>query len=92
MKILTVAELKKINSASSNEHLKIREKREKRGYFVTSNGHHRRRGDEGAENFFGNSTFYVLQYPKIWSNSDRSIHKNVTKVKILLINKNAKIL
>ena len=64
MKILAVAKLKKINSASSNEHLKIGEKHEKRGYFVTSNGHHRRKG---AENFFGYSTFYALQHPQIWS-------------------------
>ena len=76
--------MKNINSASSNKHLKIGEKREKRGYFVTSNGHHRRRGDGGAENFFGNSTFYALQHPQIWSNSERSLHKSVTKVKILL--------
>ena len=50
-KILAVAELKKINFASSNEHLKIGKKREKRGYFVTSNWHHRRREDGGANIF-----------------------------------------
>ena len=50
---------KEINSASSNEQLKIGEKREKRGYFVTSNGHQRQRGRR-AEYFFGNQTFYAL--------------------------------
>ena len=35
----------------------------------------------------GNSTFYALQHPQIWSNSERSLHKSVTKVKILLIYK-----
>ena len=79
---MAVAELKKINSTSSNEHLKIGEKREKRGYSVALNGHHRQRGGRGAENFLGNSTFYALQHPQILS---ESIHKNVTKVKILLI-------
>ena len=54
-KILAVAVLKNINSASSNLHLKICEKREKMGYFVTSNGHHRRKweGAYGAKIFLG---------------------------------------
>ena len=83
---MAVAELKNINSASSNEHLKIGKKREKRGYFAPSNGHHRRRGGtRGAENFFGDSLFYALQHTKIWSNSERSSHKSVWKVKILPI-------
>ena len=71
-KILAVAELKNINSASCNEHLKIGKKREKIECFVTSDWHHRRRGGHGGtENFFGNSTFYASQHPKIWSNSER---------------------
>ena len=72
--IFAVAELKNINSAASNEHLKIGEKREKKGYFVTSNGHHRRRGAGGAEIFFGDSTFYASQHLQIWSKSERYIY------------------
>ena len=80
-----VAEIKNINSASSNEHYKIGEKREKMSYFVTSNGHDRRRGDGGGLNIFlGNSSFYASQHAKIWSNSERSLHKSITKVKTLL--------
>ena len=41
-------------------------------------------GVGGAENFVGDSLFYALQHTKIWSNSERSINKNVTRVKILL--------
>ena len=73
-KILAVAELENINSAWSNEHLKMGENREKRDHFVTSNGQ-----------LFGNSNFYALQHPQIWRNSVGSLHKSVTKVKILLI-------
>ena len=80
---MAVAELKNINSASSDEHLKIGKKREKRGYFAPSNGHHRRRA--GAENFFEDLLFYALQHSKIWSNSERSSHKSDWKVKILPI-------
>ena len=77
MKILAVAELKKINSASSNEHLKIGEKHEKRGYFVTSNGHHRRRGDErGLKFFLGTQLSMLYSIPKFGA-VKRSIHKNV---------------
>ena len=83
---MAVAELKNINSASSNEHLKIGKKREKRGYFAPSNRHQRRTGGRGeAENFFGDSLFYALQHTKIWSNSERSSHKSDWKVKILPI-------
>ena len=64
-KILAVAELKKINSVSSNEHLKIGEKREKRSYFVTSKGHHRRReGRGGLKIFFETQLFMLYNIPK----------------------------
>ena len=64
-KILAVAEIKNINSASSNEHLKIGEKRVKRGHFVTSNGHHRRRGGRGGlKIFLGTQLFMLYSIPK----------------------------
>ena len=69
--------------------MKIGEKRVKRSHFVTSNGHRRRGG--GLKIFFGNSTFYALHHTQIWSNSERSIHKNCTQVKILLISININI-
>ena len=59
-KILAVAQFKNINSASSNEHLKIGKKREKRGYFAPSNRHHRRRGGRGGLKIFLETHFFML--------------------------------
>ena len=59
-KILAVTELKNINSASSNEHLKIGKKREKRVYFALSNGHRRRRGGRGRLKIFLETNFFML--------------------------------
>ena len=83
--ILAVAELKNINSASSNEHLKIGEKHEKGVILHLQMGTTYERGDGGAEKFFGDSLFYASQHTKIWSNSERSSHKSDWKVKILPI-------
>ena len=83
---MAVAELKNINSASSNELLKISKKREKGVILHLQIGTTDEEGDgEGAENFFGDSLFYALQHTKIWSNSERSSHKSDWKVKILPI-------
>ena len=68
---MAVAELKNINSASSNENLKI-------GKFKSAP--QTKGGTEVAEIFFGDSLFYALQHSKIWSNSKRSSHKSEWKV------------
>ena len=60
-----------MNSAPSNELLKISKKREKGVILHLQIGTTDEEGDGGAENFFGDSLFYALQRTKIWSNSER---------------------
>ena len=50
--------------ASSNEHLKIGAKREKNGYCVTSNGHHRQRRGRETEVILGTQLFMLYNIPK----------------------------
>ena len=79
-----VAELKYINHASSNEHLKIGKKCEKRGYFAPSNGHHRRRGDGGGLTFFLETHFFMhYNIPKFGAIFSRFFETFAKKVKIL---------
>ena len=48
-----------------NEHLKVGEKLEKRGHFVTLNGHNRRRGGRGGlKIFLGTQLFMLYSFPK----------------------------